>query len=314
MNSVAEGVFTRFSELHTAPVLFYVGYFLVALILFTYLYLRVWYFARRRILKQMITTQYEPPFGLNPAELRYLFNGRLGREAFGGLLVNMAQRGVIHFRKHEGQKIVLPGPKYEGKLKIYEKHILDVLDEHKSVAVSQLLLGYETIFQREHRKSSFAQQVHYELSKGRHVSSINIFSRFISFIKSLCLVLALFVWIPLVLSWLRFSLVVGSSDLSSLADMLDNLVMATLLATVPIGLVVVLLNRFQNKVIGKRRALRLRPREIWSQVLGYKLFVHHIRSGKLQFDAKHIEKKATLASLPYAIALGEVKHWEELIS
>jgi len=76
---------------HSLVLFFVVGFLL-------FLFTKRWYFARRRIASHKITAEYEPPIGLNPLEMSYLFRRKLSQQDFAAQLVYMAQEGVVHFR------------------------------------------------------------------------------------------------------------------------------------------------------------------------------------------------------------------------
>ncbi len=296
-----------------APFWFYFSFFVVLILGLSYLQLRIWFYARRRILKQKITTLFEVPFNLNPAEMSYLFYKKLNDEDFAGLLIHMAQRGVVHFRKHENQKVVLPGPKYEGQLKIYEKHILDVLDEHKPLYTQDLIENYKTIFSRDHHYNTFEKQILHGLTNGRHIKVVRIHTRMMMLLKSSILLTLALVVMPQILAWARLALVEGSSDATAFVDAFKNALTLSILLFIPIMIISIGISVPRSRLIGRRRVLSMRPNENWSQVVGFRQYVCQLRAGKLDFDSRSLEKSATLNTLPYAVALGKVKHWKDLI-
>ena len=52
---------------------------------------RKWYFYRRRLKRSMITAEYEAPLGLNPAEIGYLFDGKLREREVAATIIYLIQ-------------------------------------------------------------------------------------------------------------------------------------------------------------------------------------------------------------------------------
>jgi len=77
--------------------------------------LRRWVFYRRRLKNQTITAEYEPPLGLNPAEIGYLFDGKLRELEVGATIIGLIQRGLLHIKKVDHKKKIFAGPKVEEK-------------------------------------------------------------------------------------------------------------------------------------------------------------------------------------------------------
>lgn len=304
----------RFHSLYEAPILFYLVLVLAVLILLAMINLKTWFFARRRILRQLISVGYTSPLGLNPAEISYLFRRELDDRDFAGLLAYMSQKGVIHFRKHDGVKMIYPGPKYEGNLKAYEKIILDVIDDNKPVAAKEFIERYREAFAAEATNRTLKEHVRDELIKSGYLHKKPIFRRSIALLMTVIQLLSLTVWLPLVVLWIRKSIEDGTSDFSKVVDVLSDGIIMSLYLFIPLLFIVVLMKHMQARAIGRRWIIQPKLLDFWAQIIGFRQFVRLTECGKLRFESKELEKTSLVNTLPYAIALGFVANWRDIIS
>lgn len=299
-------------DFETVPL--YVHFILGLLVAFalTIVFMRRWYFARRRILTHRITAEYAAPLKFSPAEMSYLFRRNLDERDFAATLIYMSQRGVIHFRKHEDKKVVLPGPKYEADLRPYERAILEVIDEHRLITAAELLDGYHSIFD-DRKKGSFTLEVRKHLEKHGYIRQNYLFSYLESLAKGSVLSLLSIVWIPSIFLWFYGVVLQGGSDFSDLDDIAYTSIMILLILAVPILVFVIVVRLLQSRSLGRSWIAERKLKQFWPHIIGFRQFVYLSEKEKLIFESKSLKKASELNTLPYAVAFRLVENWREII-
>lgn len=277
-------------------------------------FMRRWFFARRRILTHRITAEYVAPLEFDPAEMSYLFRRKLDERDFAALLVFMSQRGVIHFRKHDGKKVVLPGPKYEGNLKPYERLILEVVEENRFLPASELLMGYDSIFKRNSKDATLSSLVRADLEKRGFIKK-NYIARYMqSIFKGTLLSLIAIVWLPSVFLWFYGLVTQGGSDFTNIDNVVYTSLMMSLAATVPILGFVIVVRFLQSRSLGRSWIAENKLRRFWPHIIGFRQFVCLSEKEKLNFESKTLKKTSEINTLPYAIAFRLVENWRSIIA
>lgn len=302
-------------ELLDVPIYLYILLLIAISIGLAILFFKQWYFARRRIIKRTITARYEPPFGLNPLEFTVLYGSKITEQSFAGLLVHMSQRGIIHFRRHEGHKVIMPGPKYDGSLGDYEKAILDVLDKHKPLKAADLIANFRTIeFSESSPSDSLEKRVMHTMVH-RHYLASGARGRYtFAILKEALLSSAVFIWLPLFLFFTYGMLIDGASDGALFMGILLTGFVGTAVIFIPMIFLVVLAEQWRVRIIGRKWKTSKKVRRIWPEVLGFREFVVLSELGKLHFQSDNLQKSCSVSTLPYAIAFGLVPNWKEIVS
>lgn len=285
---------------------------LVAIVLIA-VFMRRWYYARRRILTHRITAEYVAPLEFSPAEMSYLFRRKLDERDFAATLVYMAQRGVIHFRKHEGAKVLLPGPKYEAQLRPYERMILDVVDENRFIKSSELLEGYVSIFER-HGSDTFTDLVRKDLIKKGYIKKNYIGGYLRSVCKGTLLSLFAIVWIPSIFLWLYGVVIQGGSDFSNLDDLMYTSFTMVALLILPVLIFAIIIRLAQSHSLGRDWIAQKKLRQFWPHIIGFRQFVYLSEKEKLNFESKNLKKTSEINTLPYALVFRLVKNWRSIVS
>jgi len=277
-------------------------------------FLRTWYFSRRRIVSHIITAEYESPLKLNPVEISYLFNKKLKQRDFAALVVHMAQRGVIHFRRHEGAKMVYPGPKYEGKLRPYEKMILDTVEDFKPLKASDLINNYETIFAQDAEYDSLTKCVRADLEKKGYIRKNSFLQYCWVLLRGTTAILAVTVWLSLIIFWLYTVFSEGASDFGSIDDLLYSGAVFSAAMFIPVLLAYAIVKQLQAKSIGRGWAVRSAVRRYWIHIVGFRQFILLSEKEKLKFQSQALLKASSVNTLPYAMTFGVVDNWRDLVS
>lgn len=314
LSSVVGVAIVRIEDIEDVSLIFYALLFLCISIVLIIIHIKTWFFARRRILKQVITAEYDAPLDLNPAEISYLFRRQLDSRDFAALLVHMSHEGVIHFRKQDGKRVVFAGPKYRGKLKSYEKLILDTLDDNKPVTAEDLVNHHKTIFKLGKINNSLTEHVKYDLRRNGYIRKKPISRRSIALLRSIILLLVSLIWIPLIAIWFYTALSVGSNDPSSFGDVVISGLVLSAVLFIPALAAVVFIKFLQSRSTGRAWIIEHKLLNFWPQIIGFRQYVYLSEVDKLTFSSKELKKKSNVHTLPYAIAFGFVKNWREIVT
>ncbi len=281
---------------------------------------RRWYFYRRRLKKNIITAEYEPPLGLNPAELGYMFDGKLRQQEVGGTIIHLLQRGVLHMRKVEGGKRIFAGPKVESNLKEYEKKLVEEAEVPDGISADELM-GRFTSYKSKNintplvsREFMFTQYVHADLLKRQYVRG-SFIRRFLqgSFNITI-LLLIIFVLLPIFGVWCLMSVQEGIASLSDLGILLVFASIFSLMFFPAFFIAGMILNYFKGRVIGRECMITPKLKRLWPQIVGFRQYVRLVENDRLEFQARRMAEVSKNDTLPYAVALGFVKNWRDIIN
>jgi hypothetical protein len=281
---------------------------------------RKWYFIRRRLKKNVITAEYEPPLELNPAEVGYLFDGKLREQEVGAVIISLVQRGLLHVRKIEGQKRIFAGPRVDEHVRTYEKKLLDEADKEEGVTAEQLLGRFTT---RSHmgkktvtfgsKEFLFSQLVHNDLRHRGYIKEKFTSSFLYASFKIALLLEILLVFVPVIVLYIRASLQMGTFNLATfLATSLIALLLL-LFTFVPLFISAMILVLIRSKIVGREWIITEKLRRLWPQIVSYRQYIQLVEADKLEFQSKQLETASKNDILAYAVALGYVKNWRDII-
>jgi hypothetical protein len=297
-------------------ILLAVGAFIVVPLAF----FRKWYFYRRRLKKQPITAEYEPPLDLNPAEIGYLFDGKLREREVAGTIIHLIQRGLLHVKKTEKGKRIFAGPRVDDNLKTYETKLIEEADVDGGVESKQLLRRFTYIKTEQvgmvaaSKSFLFTQLVHSDLQRRQYVKN-NSTKAFFSVTLKIALALQIIlVILPAIGLWILITLHEGTANIESLGLFLLISVTFCIVSIIPFMVVSMILNILRGRIIGREWIVTKKLERMWPQIVGYRQYVQLVESEKLEFQTSQIKKVSKNETLPYAVALGFVKNWRDLLS
>ncbi len=280
---------------------------------------RKWYFYRRRLRKSTITAEYEPPLGLNPAEIGYLFDGKLRQQEVGATIIHLVQRGFLHLKKVDGQKKIFAGPRVDDNLKTYEKKLIEEADKPDGVSATDLLSRFTTLQQGDKktygtRELIFTQLVHADLHRKQYVKG-SFAKYFIAGALKIAVILQfILIFIPLIITFIYFTYDVGSADFTVLVGLLFIGVMVAVFSFIPFFIAAMILNYIRGRILGREWIITKRLSRLWPQIIGYRQYIKLVEKDRLDFQTKSMESSSKNDTLPYAVALGYVKNWKNIIS
>jgi Predicted membrane protein (DUF2207) len=283
-------------------------------------YLRRWIFYRRRLKKNVITAEYEPPLDLNPAEIGYLFDGKLREREVAATLIHLIQRGLLNVKKTEHGKRIFAGPRVDSNLKSYENKLITVADVPNGVDVSTILSSFKAMKSKENGVESasmiivFTHMVHSDLASRQYVKNNAIKAFLLSSFRIMVMLQLLFIVIPLVGVAVFMTLNRGTADLNELGTIAILIVVTVLFFAVPFYVASMLLCLLRGRIVGREWIITDKLERLWPQIVGYRQYVQLVENEKLEFQTEELKKIGKNDTLPYAVALGFVKNWRDLLS
>lgn len=289
-----------------------------ALILMPAIVFRRWYFYRKRIKKTRISVSYEPPLGLNPAEVSYLFKSKLGDQDVAATIIDLAQRGLLSYRVDDGIRMVYAGPKVEDDLKTYEKKLIVEAENNHGITATDLVARFTKDSNKDKRSWSsreivFTRFVHDDLKRKGYVNDVYYLKYFAGVFRILAILIILFVFLPLLSLWIYKIILSGAGDFRSLMRLFGYGAGFSLISLPVFFIASIVLQTIRGRLTGRDWLTTSKSHRFWPQIVGYRQFVRLTRSNKLDFETTDIEKKSHVFTLPYAVALGFVKDWKRLL-
>lgn len=282
--------------------------------------LRKRYFIARRLKKNPITAEYISPLDLNPAEIGYLFDGKLKELEVGATIIHLIQGGILHIKKVEEKKRIFAGPKVDDNLKSYEKKLVEASDIPDGVSADVLVRRFTThkndsfSFQVMARETVFTQLVHSDLSRRQFVRDRFMLRFLISSFKIYLIVSLLLIYIPFAGAWAFGAVDNGATDTNMLKNLLIGGFFISIYFFVPLYAFSMALNHFRARVIGREWLITDKLKKHWPQIVGYRQYIKMLEDDSLKFNTKSLAEHSKTSSLPYAVALGFVKNWRDIIS
>jgi hypothetical protein len=282
--------------------------------------LRRWFFYKRRLSSNVITAEYEPPLGLNPAEVGYLFDGKLRELEVGATIISLIQRGFLHIKKVNNKKKIFTGPRVDSNLKVYEKKLIEEADKSEGIFASELLSRFTSLKAGNYtipvisREMIFTQLVHSDLQRHQYVRGSFVYRFLYSTFKIYLLFVALVIYMPLSAVWFFGAVENGATDFSTLGTLLLIGFMVSVFLFVPFYVACMVMNYFRGRVVGREWIITPKLKRLWPQIVGYRQYIKMVENEKLEFSSKSLKSVSKNKSLPYAVALGFVKNWRDIIS
>ncbi len=281
------------------------------------------YFYRRRLKKNVITAEYEPPLGLNPAEIGYLFDGKLREREIAATIIHLVQRGYLHVKAVKNQKKIYAGPRIGDDLKTYEKKLIEqaLSAGEEGASADQLLSRFMSYKYKSKnlevtsgpRELIFTQLVHSDLKRRQYVKG-SMFKTFLLGAVKIGLGLQIItIFIPLTILWVAATASSGAADIKILLWMWFIGLMICIFFFFPFVVAGAVLNYLRGRIIGREWIITPKLSRLWPQIVGYRQYIKLVENDRLEFYSKEMKKISRNDTLPYAVALGFVKNWRDLL-
>lgn len=270
----------------------------------------------------VVVAQYEPPLGLSPAEIGYLYDMKCDNKEILATLFSLELRGVIRLSSESKIEVIRPEA-YDG-LAEYEKIAIRAVDESASLNEQRPTLPIDfigpnnEIYKLElplpYKKSisAFTKAVRNSL-KTKNIPT----SSFFASLSVRAFIIAVFISLLPMLSAGIPSTINGTDagawSLSSITFALFMTIIIDILFF-PVFLTIGYLIVYLWSVIAGRYWLFNKPtRKIWPELEGYKMFIETVEIDNIQFDAKDKQTKNFITSMPYALVFGLNTKYQEML-
>jgi len=201
-----------------------------------------------------------------------------------------------------------------------KKKLIEEADKSYGVTSSDLL-GMFTSLKSENfsiqvlsREMIFTQLVHSDLYRRQYVRGSFIFRFLFSSFKVYILLVTLVLYMPLCGLWLLGAVENGATDIKTLGALLLAGFYFSVIFFVPFYLASMILNYFRGRIVGREWIITPKLKRLWPQIVGYRQYIKMVENEKLEFSNKSLKETSKNSALPYAVALGFVKNWRDIIS
>lgn len=280
---------------------------------------RKWYFYRRRLRKSVITAEYEPPLGLNPAEIGYLFDGKLREREVGATIIYLVQKGYLHIKKINGEKRIFAGPRVGDNLKTYEKKLVEEADTQDGVPASHLLSRFITYKSKNFdgvasRELVFTQLVHSDLHRRQYVKGYFLHYFIAGSLKITLLLQLVLVFVPLFALYILATLHTGAADFALLGTLMMTAFFVSIFLALPFFIAAMILNYVRGRILGREWIITDKLKRLWPQIVGYRQYIKLVERERLEFQSDELKTLSKNETLAYAVAMGYVKNWRNILS
>ncbi len=272
------------------------------------LLLRTWFFYRRRLRKNKITAEFDAPVGLGPAEIAYLFSSSDNDRILGATIIQLIQKGYLHLKRVNEQKVLFAGPRESDTLANYENELIQLIDQTEGVRVPDLMQ-----YLKEQRYS-FKTHIKQTLVDKKYIRQHYTKSFLKKLITISLLLMALCVLWPLFFVWFSGTIKSGFNDFTSLWKLLFGGVLISVIFAPVFILLSLLTVRLRGRMTGRDWIATSRLRRSWAQIIGFRQYVKLTEDQKLHFSSAELKKKSEHDTIAYSVALGFVKNWRDIIS
>ncbi|MCA9324188.1 DUF2207 domain-containing protein [Candidatus Saccharibacteria bacterium] len=279
-----------------------------------------WFFYRRRLKRQPITAEYVSPLDLNPAEMSYLFDGKLHDREVGATIIHMIQRGLLHLKKMDNGKRIFAGPRIEADLKSYEKKFVEEADTAEGIEASALLKRFASLKTKDvgmvaaSKQLVFTQLVHSDLQRRQFVKNNSTPRFLIGVVKVILFMFAILIFLPILSLWGVSAISAGTTDLERLLSFAKLALVLSGILALPFFGIAALIYIQRGRIVGCDWIITEKLGRQWSQIIGFRQYVQLVENEKLEFQSEELKKRSKNDTLPYAVALGFVKNWRDLLS
>jgi hypothetical protein len=246
-------------------------------------------YRRKQLFGAVIVTEYDPPAGLSPAEVGYLFDSNFGKRELIATLVSLEQRGLteISNSKITGLR-TSTGQNPDTSLKKHEAYVLNNLPDSTNITAYYLQHGL-----------GFKQSVKESLLKQGYVDNFNATINYpvrrtlIAYLMIVLLTAVFFLW--------------GGDDVGAWIVGLFVLNIVLFPVFLALGFVA---GAIYGKTVGTPNLWTKKLKEIWPEIEGYREFVRQVELDNLQFESEKLKERSKNKALPYAIALNLNTEWQ----
>lgn len=240
---------------------------------------------KNRLMQNVVITEYEPPEGMSPAEIGYLFDSDFDQKEVLATLIDLEQKKLIITDRADPHKITLAIETGEASA---------TLKEHEHFILKNLASDASFDPYRKRSLSTFKGAVKNSLSKAGYIKSqkenINYY------VQRTAIAYLAIIAVTTLIS-------IATSDSGVLPVIIFMAIISVLGFPFVLGLAVIA-GFIYNKIVGQPGLWTKKLKRIWPQIEGYREYVRQVELNRLRFESKESEARIRNEALPYAVALG----------
>lgn len=233
--------------------------------------------------QKTIVAEYDPPAGLSPAEIGFLYDTKLSIAEIYATVVDLEQRGLVIIDRDQAQPIITQTKTAPAGIKEFDAYILSVLGQQQGKAITtkqlkKLKWQADVVIKRQLQSQGYLGTVRQEI-RGDLV-------RFGLIMTALMAIFPFLAFRP-----------------HSLGGVAGAAIF--LFFTWPAYLVMsVFLYASYQKIAGEPWLGTPKLKQVWSDIEGYHHYIEVVEADNLRFDTENTKAMVKNKALPYAIALG----------
>lgn len=291
----------------------------VAYLLFAFVFYPVRYFLkqqkfRRQISTHLVTSVYNLPTELSPAELSYLFSPSVGKRQLYASLMQLTNDGVLHSSVEKGKLQFTIGPRVDTKMPLSSAYLLDILEQSGGAlyveGFTEGNMSYKLPNTHEKVDGSKNYVFWWVVREGLRQRGVivkrPIEAYFTVILKShiKLTLLSLFA-----VGLLHAALMSGQGEIS--LDATGSLLLQTVfwfgVFFIPAFIVSFMSVRIRGKFLGRDWILTDKKQRLLNQFDAFREYVRLVHEGNVAFESDEAQRQAELRVLPFAVALGYAK-------
>ncbi len=244
----------------------------------------------RRLQQQTIVAEYDPPGGLTPAEIGFLFDSKLSLAEIFGTVAYLEQQGLILITEQPDGLLITAGKTVPSNLKKFERYVLDTINEQSGRPLTLKLMKKmrplaEQVLKKQLQEQGYLLAITEQMKR--------------SFDRLLIIVILLVLLFP-----------VATFQVHTL----EGITLTGLFFFFAWPLYFIFAFRLYatyKKIAGEPWLGTPKLKEIWSDIEGYRHFIEVVEADNLKFDTETTKGIIKDKTLPYAIALGFNTGWRQ---
>jgi|GEM_PF-4317410 len=245
----------------------------------------------RKLSSNLIIAEYDPPGGLSPAEIGYLFDTKLGKEEVFATILSLEQMGLVQLDRSQAKPVVVEVKNSTQNLKSFDRYVLSRLDVSKGHQINKHFFNQFGV--------SANIKINKELNELGYLKPYSEQMRGVAIrIVSISIILLLgplYIFKP-----------------HSLDD-LGTFFLFTLLFGPFILFMSVFLYATYNKIAGEPWIGTSKLKQLWPDIEGYREYIKMVAQDQLKFESENTKGIMKNKVLPYAVALGIDTSWKTKI-
>jgi hypothetical protein len=272
---------------------------------------------RYTLRSNVVTATYEPPAGLSPAELGYLFDHKFDEAQTVATIIDLLHRGIFK-QDPDDKRVMHIAHADKDRLSTLENCLVKLVQtKKKGVAIKELTSEFLSTDwkkasvqwgEKASERLPYAEMVHNDLKKLGYAKGLSGMHFFSQALKVDAILVVSIIFLPM-FSYVLFDFLnEGGVDFSRMVDLVAVFVILPF-SLVPFFVPAMFVGFVRGRITGRTWIRTKKLKKIWRQAQTFREYLRLVEKDKLKFETDHLKKKARNRALPYSIALGLTPDW-----